>query len=83
MRIDGVSVPASAVNFRGTEAFVQVVESGKVKAVPVTLGARADGHVQVNGIAEGQDVVARAGTFVGDGDVVTPVRGEETGAIKP
>ena len=79
-----ISVPASAVTFHGQEAFLQVVENGKVKSVPVTLGARADGHVEVNGgVSEGQEVVARAGTFVADGDVVTPVRGEATGAIKP
>jgi HlyD family secretion protein len=79
-----ISVPASAVTFRGPDPFLQVVENGKVKTVPVTLGARADGHVEVNGgLSEGQEVVARAGTFVADGDLVTPVRGEETGAIKP
>lgn len=79
-----ISVPASAVTFRGHDAFLQVVENGKVKTVPVTLGARADGHVEVgSGVAEGEEVVARAGTFVADGDLVTPVRGEETGALKP
>ena len=30
---------------------------------------------------EGQDVVSRAGTFVADGDRVTPVREEKTGAV--
>jgi HlyD family secretion protein len=50
----------------------------------VTLGARANGFVEVvSGIGEGTDVVARAGTFVADGDMVTPVRGEQTGSIKP
>jgi HlyD family secretion protein len=84
LRRNCVSVPASAVTFRGAEAFLQVVENGKVKTVPVTLGARADGHVEVNGgLTEGQEVVARAGTFVADGDLVTPVRGDETGAVKP
>ena len=37
----------------------------------------------VSGIAEGDEVVSRAGTFVADGDMVTPVRDEQTGAIKP
>ena len=32
--------------------------------------------------AEGDEVVSRAGTFVADGDMVTPVRGEQTGAIQ-
>lgn len=79
-----ISVPASAVTFRGEEAFLQVVENGIVHTVPVTLGARADGQVEVkSGVSVGQEVVARAGTFVADGDQVTAVRGDETGAIKP
>ena len=53
--------------------------------MPVTLGARADGYRRggVAALPEGEEVVSRAGTFVADGDLVTPVRGEETGAIKP
>jgi HlyD family secretion protein len=84
LRSDAVAVPASAVIFRGEKAFLQAVSDGKVATVPVTLGARADGFVAVvSGIAEGQEIVSRAGTFVADGDLVTPVRGEETGAIQP
>jgi len=65
----------------GLKALMKV-ENGKVKTVPVKLGARADGYVEVlSGVAEGDEVVARAGTFVADGDMVTPVRGEQTGAI--
>ncbi len=83
LRRTGLSVPASAVTFRGEESFLQVVENGTVHTVPVTLGARADGQVEVkSGVSAGQEVVARAGTFVADGDQVTAVRGEETGAIE-
>ncbi len=35
----------------------------------------------VSGVAEGEEVVSRAGTFVADGDLVTPVRNDTTGAI--
>ncbi len=80
----GVAVPASAVVYRGPEAFLQAVEDGKVKTVPVKLGARSGLLVEVaSGLDVGQDVVSRAGTFVADGDVVTPVRGDQTGAITP
>ena len=76
-------MPASAVIYADGDAFLQKVENGKVKTVPVKLGARADGYVEVvSGIAEGDEVVSRAGTFVADGDMVTPVRGEQTGAIR-
>ncbi len=82
LRRTGLAVPASAVTFQGEAPFLQVVENGKVKSVAVTLGARAEGQVEVlSGIAEGTEVVARAGTFVADGDLVTPVRDEQTGAI--
>jgi HlyD family secretion protein len=53
-----------------------------VHSAPVTVGVRAGDAVEiVDGIAEGQDVVSRAGTFVADGDRVTPVREEKTGAV--
>jgi HlyD family secretion protein len=76
-RRKGVAVPSSAVIYRGSDAFLQLVESGKVRTVAVTLGARADGFVEVvSGLAEGSEVVLRAGTFVADGDDITPVRGK-------
>jgi HlyD family secretion protein len=84
LRREGVAVPSSAIIYKGSDAFLQSVRDGKVTTVPVTLGARADGLVEiVTGLAEGEEVVARAGTFVADGDRVTPVRAETTGAIEP
>lgn len=84
LRRDSVSVPEGAVTFRGQEPFLQLVQDGKVKTVPVTLGARADGYVEVSsGVVAGDEVVERAGTFVADGDLVTPVRRDKLGAIKP
>ena len=84
LRREGVAVPTSAVIYKGSDAFLQTVKDGKVKTVPVTLGARAGGMVEIaTGLADGEDVVLRAGTFVADGDMVTPVRAEKTGAIKP
>jgi HlyD family secretion protein len=83
-RREGVAVPTSAVLYDGDQALLQVVENGRIATTEVTLGARANGFVEVvSGIGEGTDVVARAGTFVADGDMVTPVRGEQTGSIKP
>lgn len=84
LRREGLAVPASALVYRNADAFLQLVDDGKVKTVPVTVGVRAGAFVEIRaGLAEGQEVVARAGTFVADGDVVTPVRDIETGAIKP
>lgn len=84
LRREGVAVPASAVMYVGSDAFLQAVEDGKVRTRPVTLGARSGDLVEiVSGLAEGDEVVARAGTFVVDGDLVTAVRTEATGAVKP
>jgi HlyD family secretion protein len=84
VRREGVAVPASAVMYAGADAFLQSVEDGKVKTQPVTLGARSGEMVEImSGISEGEEVVSRAGTFVADGDLVTPVRVEATGAVKP
>lgn len=77
-----IAVPASAAVYNGDKAFLQVVEKDVVRTAPVTLGARAGDWVEVaSGVAEGSEVVARAGTFVADGDRVKPVRGETTGAV--
>ena len=81
-RSEGVAVPASALVYRGADAFLQKVENGIVSTVAVTLGARADGYVQVtDGIKVGDEVVHRAGTFVADGDRVQAVREQQTGAV--
>jgi len=83
VRRRALAVPASAVIYADRDAFLQKVENGRVKTVAVKLGARAEGYVEVaSGISEGDEVVSRAGTFVADGDMVTPVRGDQTGAIR-
>ncbi|PHP66908.1 efflux transporter periplasmic adaptor subunit [Zhengella mangrovi] len=75
-------LPASAVLFRNGEPYVQKVVDGKVASTPVSLGIRVDGIVEVTGgVAEGDQVVSRAGVFVNDGDAITPVLDEATGAI--
>lgn len=84
VRREGIAVPASALVYRGTQAFLLLVENGRVRTVPVEVGVRAGAFVEiVGGVEEGQDVVARAGTFVTDGDMVTPVREDRTGALRP
>jgi len=84
LRREGLAVPASALLYKGAEAFVQKVVDGTIRTTPVTAGARAGAEVEVTGgLAEGDEVVSRAGTFVTDGDKVTPVRDIATGAVAP
>ncbi len=83
-RSTAITVPASALIFEGRDAFLQVVSEGTVHTKPVTLGIRDGEAVAVDtGVSEGEDVVARAGTFVADGDNVKPVRDADAGAAAP
>lgn len=80
-RHEGIAVPVSAVIYQGRDAFLQVVADGKVRTTPVKLGIRGATMIEVaSGIEEGAEVVARAGTFVADGDAITPVREAEAQA---
>ena len=79
-----VAVPASSLMYRGHDAYVLTVKNGIAKARAVKTGARSGGFVEISdALAEGEDVIERAGTFIADGDKVTPVRKDEmTGATK-
>jgi RND family efflux transporter MFP subunit len=70
---NGLAVPASAVLYGHDGATIQIVQDGKVVTRQVKIGARADGLVEIiEGAAEGDVVVARAGTFLRNGDMVRP-----------
>ncbi len=70
----GLTVPVSAVTYRRDSAVIQVVEGTTVRSRVVKLGLSGQGRVEiVDGVKDGDLVVARAGTFLRDGDVITPV----------
>jgi HlyD family secretion protein len=69
-----VTLPLSAITYARSGATVQAVSGGKVTTKKVELGLAGDGRAEIaSGITEGETVVARAGTFVRDGDIITPV----------
>jgi RND family efflux transporter MFP subunit len=73
-RGEGLAVPSSAVVFDGEGAFVQVVTQGRVSRRAIETGLIAGGLVEVRkGLKEGDIVVAKAGTFLRDGDTVRAV----------
>lgn len=73
-RHEGVLVPLSAVLFQADGAAVQVVRDGTVRTRKIALGLQGEGRVEAaDGLAAGEEVVAVSGTFVRDGDHVTPV----------
>jgi HlyD family secretion protein len=72
-KASGLAVPVSAVVFSGDTAVVQVVADNKVISRPIKTGLNSEGLVEVReGLKLGDTVVARAGTFLRDGDVVRP-----------
>lgn len=69
-----VTLPLSAITYTRSGPTVQTVQNGKIKTRKVTLGLTGGGRAEIaSGLAAGETVVARAGTFVRDGDLITPV----------
>ncbi|MCF3641447.1 efflux RND transporter periplasmic adaptor subunit [Rhizobium sp. TRM95111] len=68
-------LPLSAVTTSSEGSFVRKVEDGVVKMVKVETGIQ-DGQVIeiINGLAAGDEVVAKAGAYVRDGDRINPIR---------
>ena len=73
-RKKGVTLPLSAVSYDKTGAYVQVVKENIVRTQRVEVGLRGVQKAEiVSGLTAGDQVIARAGTFVRDGDRVKPV----------
>jgi HlyD family secretion protein len=69
-----IAVPVTAVGAASDGATVMKVTDGTVTRTPVSLGIRDGGWVEVlSGLHEGDSVVTKAGSFVRDGDMITPV----------
>lgn len=78
-RRTGVSVPIASVIYGADGATVQVVKDNVVQSRQVKTGLSADGYVQIeSGVAAGDLVVAKAGSFLRDGDAVRPVVADRT-----
>jgi HlyD family secretion protein len=70
----GVALPLSAVTFGEDGPTVQIVKDGKVEVRKVITGLVGTSDVEITeGVNAGEAVIARAGTFVRNGDAVTPV----------
>jgi multidrug efflux pump subunit AcrA (membrane-fusion protein) len=73
-RRHGVAVPISSVIYGAEGATVQVVVDDKVQSRRVRTGLSSEGFVQIDrGVSTGDLVIARAGSFLRDGDAVRPV----------
>ena len=69
-----IAVPVTAVGSEGKEITVMTVKDGVVHRTVITTGIRDGGWVEVvSGLAEGDQIVAKAGAFVTDGDKINPI----------
>lgn len=67
----GFLIPEDAVIQTQDKTYLRVVEAGIAKKIPVTLGFRSRGSVEITaGLSEGMQVVERSSGFVADGDKV-------------
>jgi HlyD family secretion protein len=72
---DGVALPLTAVTFGENGPTVQIVKDGKVVVRKVITGLVGTSDIEItDGVEAGETFVARAGSFVRDGDAVTPVK---------
>lgn len=70
-RREAFLVPDSAVEYLGREPHLRLVNDGKVHRVPVSLGRRRGGSVEVvRGLKEGDIVIERASGHLAEGDAV-------------
>lgn len=70
----GPALPLSAVLYGPAGAIVQIVRNNQVETRSVRVGQIKGGDVEIRrGVAEGESIVVRAGSFVRDGDLVQPV----------
>ena len=70
----GVAIPSSAAQFEPAGTAVQLVKGDRVEKKMIKTGLVAGELIEVrSGIADGDVIVARAGTFLRDGDAIRPV----------
>ncbi len=79
----GIVLPLSAITTADGKTVARKVENGVVRLVPVETGIQDGQGIEiVSGLAAGDEVVAKAGAYVRDGDRINPVKGEQASATK-
>ena len=70
----GLAVPLTAILYGTAGTVVQVVKRDRVETKSVEVGLMSGGQVEIkSGLSEGDDVVARAGALLREGDPVRPI----------
>jgi HlyD family secretion protein len=72
-----VAVPLTAVQYGSAGTVVQVVKGQRIETRRVEIGLMSGGQIEIrDGLREGDDVVARAGALLREGDPVRTVTAE-------
>lgn len=67
----GYSVPETAVYYKGSDTFLRLFENGHSKQVPVKLGQKSRGMVEILGkLPEHAVLIERSSRFIADGEAV-------------
>lgn len=70
----GLAIPTSAVMRDASGPYVQIVNDNRVRTRRLTIGLNEDGYVEIrSGLSSNDQVITKAGTFLGNGEAVTPV----------
>lgn len=82
-RRQGLMIPLTAISYDGGTTLIQVVTDGKVRSRPVHIGLVSGAFAEITiGLKDGEVVVERAGSFLRDGDIVTPLEAATVEAQK-
>jgi HlyD family secretion protein len=70
----GIGAPTAALMFDPAGTYVQLVDGDKVHRRVVKTGLVSGDLIEITeGLKEGDTIVARAGTFLRDGDIIRPI----------
>jgi multidrug efflux pump subunit AcrA (membrane-fusion protein) len=69
-----IAVPLTSVQYGSAGTVVQVVKQRRIETRRVEIGLMSGGQIEIrDGLSEGDEVVARAGALLREGDPVRPV----------
>jgi len=79
----GLVLPLSAVTTSREGTVARKVEGGVVRLVKIETGIQDGQVIEITGgLRAGDEVVAKAGAYVRDGDRIRPVKADVSGAVK-
>jgi multidrug efflux pump subunit AcrA (membrane-fusion protein) len=84
-RHEAIVIPEYALVYKGNDTFVRIVDGGKAKKVPVKIGTKQRGNVEITeGLKPGDVMIERASGFVSEGEEVKVenAKADETATAK-